>query len=164
VGITTPVLRSLAIDLGRGFYRQGLRNVIFISGHAGKTHTLTLVDAGEALTEELDDIAVAVVSEYNEVLKAGAGIYETADDSHAGEVETSRIMHLHPDLVDGTADEEYPSFPPHLIVRDKTRFWPGGVWGDPAKASPEKGELLMEKAVENLVVIIRRLEAEASGP
>lgn len=159
VGITTPVLRSLAIDLGRGFHRQGLRDLLFVTGHAGKTHTLTLVDAGEALTEEFEDISIAVVSEYNEVVRTGAGIYETKDDSHAGEIETSRILHLCPDLVDGTAPEEYPAFPPHLIVRHKTRYWRGGVWGDPGKASPEKGALLMERAVDNLVGIVRDLEA-----
>jgi len=159
VGISTPVLRSLAIDLGRGFYRQGFRAVLLITGHAGKTHTLTLVDAGEALVEELHDLKVAVVSEYVELLRAGADLIETEDDSHAGEVETSRVLHLHPDLVDGTAPEEYPEFPRHLIVRDKRSYWKGGVWGDPSKASAEKGRLLMDRAVAHTVEVLKRLES-----
>ena len=35
----------------------GMRRFVLISGHAGKTHLLTLVDAGEQLLEELPDIA-----------------------------------------------------------------------------------------------------------
>ncbi len=159
IGITTPVLRGLTIDLGRDFHRQGLRNLLLITGHAGKTHTMTLVDAGEALLDEFEDLNIAVVSEYMELLRAGRHLIETEDDSHAGEVETSRILFLHPDLVRGTAEEEYPSFPPHILVKDKRRYWRGGVWGNPGRATADKGRDLMEVAVENLVRIIRHLES-----
>jgi len=161
IGISAPVLRSLVMDIGRDFHRQGLRNFLFITGHAGKTHTMTILDGGEALIEEFGDIRVAVVSEYLELLKAGRDLIATEDDSHAGEVETSRILFLCPDLVRGSAPEEYPDFPPHLLVRDKRRYWPGGVWGDPGKASAEKGGKLMEVAVGRLVEIIASLESQS---
>jgi creatinine amidohydrolase len=160
IGISTPVLRLLVIDLGLSFHRQGLRNFLFISGHAGKTHLMTILDAAEELLDRLPDIRVAVVSEYNELLNESRHLIETEDDSHAGEVETSRIQFLRPDLVVGTSPEEYPSFPPHVLVRDKRRYWPGGVWGNPEKASAEKGRQLMEIAVRHLTGIVRRLEAE----
>jgi creatinine amidohydrolase len=158
IGISTSVLRLLVIDLGLAFHRQGLRNFLFISGHAGKTHLMTILDAAEELLDRLPDIRAAVVSEYNELLKEGRELIETEDDSHAGEVETSRIQFLCPDLVEGTSPEEYPSFPPHVLVRDKRRYWPGGVWGNPEKASAEKGRQLMEIAVRHLAGIVRRLE------
>jgi creatinine amidohydrolase len=160
IGITTPVLRLLTIDLGLAFHRQGLRNFLFISGHAGKTHLMTILDAAEELLDRLPDIRVAVVSEYNELLKEGRRLIETEDDSHAGEVETSRIQFLRPDLVEGSSPEEYPTFPSHILVRDKRRYWPGGVWGNPGKASAEKGRELMEIAVGHLAGIVRRLEEE----
>ena len=160
IGISTPVLRLLVIDLGLAFHRQGLRNFLFISGHAGKTHLMTILDAAEELLDRLPDIRVAVVSEYNELVNEGRELIETEDDSHAGEVETSRIQFLRPDLVEGTSAEEYPSFPPHILVRDKQPYWPGGVWGNPAKASAEKGRQLMEIAVRHLAGIVRRLEEE----
>lgn len=162
IGIGTPALRALVLDLGGAFYGQGLRNFLFISGHAGKTHLMTILDAGEELLSTFSDVRIAVVSEYSEMLAAGRDVIQTEEDSHAGEVETSRILFLHPDLVRGSAPEEYPSFPPHLLIRDKVRFWPGGVWGDPGKASAEKGGRLMEIAVRNLVSIIRRLDSEES--
>lgn len=160
IGISTPVLRLLVIDLGLAFHRQGLRNFLFTSGHAGKTHLMTILDAAEELLDRLPDIRVAVVSEYNELVHESRQLIETKDDSHAGEIETSRIQFLRPDLVEGTSAEEYPSFPPHILVRDKCRYWPGGVWGNPAKASAEKGRQLMEIAVRHLAGIVRRLEEE----
>jgi creatinine amidohydrolase len=159
VGIGTATLRALAVELGCDFYRQGLRNFVLISGHAGKTHLLTLVDAGEELLERLPDCRVTVISEYHEIQACGSAVVDTKDDSHAGEIETARVMHLRPDLVQGTAPAEWPTFPHALLVRDKRRYWPGGVWGDPGRATPEKGRRLTEIAVDRLVELIGQLEA-----
>jgi creatinine amidohydrolase len=90
--------------------------------------------------------------------REGRGLIETPDDCHAGEIETSRIMHSHPQLVRGEADKEYPDFPIGILVRDKRKFWPGGVWGDPTKASAEKGRALEELVVNALDRFVTRLE------
>jgi creatinine amidohydrolase len=158
VGITTASLRAITVDLVRDFHRHGMRSFVLISGHAGKTHMLTLVDAGEQLLEELPGIRVSVICEYHEVQRAGASLVAAADDSHAGEIETSRVMYLRPELVAGTSPAEWPSFPEARLVRDKRRHWRGGVWGDPAKASAEKGRQLTEAAVGRVVELIRELE------
>jgi len=158
VGIGTATLRALALDLVRDFYRQGMRAFALVSGHAGKTHLLTLVDAGEQLLEELPGASISVVSEYHEIQRAGAALVEARDDSHAGEIETSRVLALQPELVQGTSPPEWPTFPEARLVRDKLRHWPGGVWGDPSRASAEKGRRLMEIAVERLVELVRELE------
>jgi creatinine amidohydrolase len=158
VGVSTATLRAIAIDLVRDFHRHGMRSFVLISGHAGKTHVLTLVDAGEQLLEELPEIRVSVISEYNEIQEAGRGIVEAHDDSHAGEIETSRVLHLRPELVKGTSPAEWPDFPDARLVRDKRRHWPGGVWGDPSRASAEKGRQLTEIAADRVAALIRELE------
>jgi creatinine amidohydrolase len=158
VGLTTATLRAIAIDLVREFHRHGMRSFVLISGHAGKTHVLTLVDAGEQLLEELPDVRVSVTSEYNEIQEAGRGLVEAPDDSHAGEIETSRVLFLRPELVKGTSPAEWPVFPDARLVRDKRRHWRGGVWGDPSLASAEKGRRLTELAVDRIVALIAELE------
>lgn len=158
VSISTTTLRLLLKDLVRSFYRQGMRNVLVLTGHAGGAHRLALQDAGEELLEELSELQIAVVTEYELAKEEGRGLVETPADAHAGEIETSRIMHSHPHLVRGTAPEEYPSFPVGLLVRDKRRYWPGGVWGNPAKASVEKGARLEELVVRKVVALVRMLE------
>ena len=163
VGITTATLRAITVDLVRGFHRQGMRSFVLISGHAGKTHVLTLVDAGEQLLVELPDIRVSVISEYNEIQEAGKALVEAVDDSHAGEIETSRVMFLRPGLVKGTSPAEWPDFPEARLVRDKRRHWRGGVWGDPSAASAEKGLRLTELAVERVAALVRELETYDEG-
>jgi creatinine amidohydrolase len=164
VGLTTATLRAVALDLVRDFHRQGMRSFVLISGHAGKTHVLTLVDAGEQLLDELPGVRVSVVSEYNEIQEAGRSLVETADDSHAGEIETSRLLFLRPELVKGTAPAEWPGFPQARLVRDKRRHWSGGVWGDPSRASADKGRRLTELAAERVAALIRELEDYEESP
>lgn len=158
VSITTTTLRLLFKDIVRSLRSQGLRCFVALSGHAGSAHCMALQDAGEELIAEFDDIEIAVVSEYDLARNEGKGLIETAGDAHAGEIETSRIMHSHPHLVKGSAPREFPAFPGGILVRDKRRYWPGGVWGDPGKASAEKGAKLEELVVQKLIELVRALE------
>ena len=158
ISISTKTLRGLLKDLVRSFYRQGLRNVIVLTGHAGGAHRMALQDAGEELLDELAELRIAVVTEYELAKEQGRGLVETPGDAHAGEIETSRIMHSHPHLVQGSAPEEYPTFPVGILVRDKRRYWPGGVWGDPGKATAEKGARLEALVVDKVVELVRMLE------
>jgi len=160
LSISTATLRALAMDIVRALHRQGLRRFVLLTGHAGGTHTSTLIDAGEELLLQLKDIRVAVLTEYMLAAKEGRGIIETADDSHAGEIETSRLLHSHPQRVKGKGEREYPTFPAGILVRDKRRFWPNGVWGDPTLATAEKGEKLEEAVVDALDRLVTELEEE----
>ena len=158
ISIRTATLASLLKDIVRSLQSQGLRNFIVLTGHAGGAHRMSLQDAGEELMSELPDIRMAVVTEYDLAAGEGREIIETAGDSHAGEIETSRILHSHPHLVKGSSPEEYPSFPAGILVRDKRRYWPGGVWGNPAKATAEKGKRLEELVVAKVVELVKALE------
>ena len=159
ISISTHTLKSLLKDIVRSLRSQGLRNFIAISGHAGGAHCMALQEAGEELIAEFSDISMAVVTELDLARQEGRGLIETPGDSHAGEIETSRILNSHPHLVKGSAPAETPCFPTGILVRDKRRYWPGGVWGDPAKASAEKGARLEELVVNKLVELARLLES-----
>jgi creatinine amidohydrolase len=164
ISISGDTLRGLLLDLGREFHRQGLRNLVFISGHAGGTHMCALVEAGEKLLEELPEVRVAVVNVLEllrEVLNARPDLVKTRGDSHAGEVETALMLAAYPQLVQGAAPAEWPSFPKYILVRDKRRYWPGGVWGDPAAASAAQGEEILAAETLRLVEVIASLEKEA---
>jgi creatinine amidohydrolase len=87
---------------------------------------------------------------------------ETENDAHAGELETSLMMSIRPGLVQGTSKAEFPSFPDPILVRNRKKYWPGAVWGDPAKANEEKGQKLIKVGVERICDVIRRMEALAN--
>lgn len=159
LSLRTETLKSLVMDVVEALYRQGLRNVVVLSGHAGGTHNAALLDAGECLLGVLPELRIAVVTEYDLAAGEGRGLIETAGDSHAGEIEVSRMLATRPQLVGEGATEDYPRFPKHILVRNKQYYWPTGVWGDPTKASADKGrkiEAIVVNALERLVVDLER--------
>lgn len=158
VTITTETLKHLTVDIVSSLQRQGLQNFVLLSGHAGGTHMAALTDAGEKLLEMFPETRIAVLTEYMLVAREGKHLIETEGDSHAGEIETSRILYSHPQLVKGSAPREFPSFPSGILVRNKRKFWPGGVWGDPGKATAEKGEKLEKIVVTALDRLVEQLE------
>jgi creatinine amidohydrolase len=158
ISISTTTLKSIFKDIVQSLRSHGLHTFIAVSGHAGGSHCAALQEAGEELIALYDDISVAVVTEFLLARELGKELIETPGDCHAGEIETSRIMYSHPGLVKGTAPAEYPDFPVGILVRDKRRHWPGGVWGDPGKASAAKGADIEKLVVEGLLKLIRNIE------
>jgi creatinine amidohydrolase len=120
------------------------------------------VEAPDAIlgqsAEELREISIAILSAIDLFPDKG-DLVETEGDSHAGEVETSVMLSVRPELVKGRASKEYPALPRAMLVRDKRKYWPGGVWGDPSKASPEKGEKMIHLAVDRVIDLIKKVES-----
>ena len=158
ISITTATLKGLVCDIVTSCRLSGLRKFILLTGHAGGAHRMALQEAGEDLMSRFGDIRIAVVTEYELARTAGKGIIETSD-SHAGEIETSRIMHSHPHLVKGEGEKESPDFPQWILVRNKRQYWPGGVWGDPTKASSDKGRRIEGAVVEEIVSLVKKMES-----
>ncbi len=158
ISITTSTLKALMKDIIRSFRSQGMKNMIILTGHAGGSHRMALQDAGEELLVEFDDISIAVVTEYDLASREGRTLIETEWDAHAGEIETSRILHSHPYLVKGNGERGCPDFPLGIMVRDKRAYWSNGVWGDPTKATADKGREIERLVVEKIVDLVRRIE------
>jgi len=161
VSLSGDALRAILKDLGREFYRQGLKNLVFLSGHAGGTHMAAITEAGEALLEELAEVKVAVVNLLDllrEVLAVQPDLVTTKGDGHAGEIETAVMLAAYPHLVQGRAPAEWPAFPKYILARDKRRHWPGGVWGDPSPATEKKGEDILRAETDRLMQVIITIE------
>jgi len=78
-------------------------------------------------------------------------IFETADkEVHAGEVITSVMLHLAPDLVGEDRSDHVPAAGPELLnYAPFARVCPGGVWGCPSLASAQKGAQAFHAAVRH---------------
>ncbi|HMK61164.1 MAG TPA: creatininase family protein [Dissulfurispiraceae bacterium] len=154
IGITPQTLRHIASDLVRDSFRKGLRNFLLISGHGGSLHMSALKEAAEMQARALKGASIAVLSPYDVLWKEFAALAETPNDSHAGEIETSIMLYLAPELVKGRSAKEFPKIPKPFICNDYSKYWKGGVWGNPGKASVEKGReavRLMVMAVEEVL-------------
>jgi creatinine amidohydrolase len=154
ISISPETLRKLSYDLITEAYKKGLRNFLLISGHGGSLHISAMKETAEELVYTLKGIKIAVLSPYDILWKELSEIAETPNDSHAGELETSMMLFLAPELVKGRSPEEYPKIPKPFTVRDKVKYWPGGVWGNPQKASVEKGKKAVELMVKKIAGVI----------
>jgi len=158
INISGDTFRSLIGDIVRSLYFHQMRNFLIISGHAGGTHISSLTEVGELLLNELPDTNIAVVSLFELIEKESLNIIETQGDGHAGELETSLILFSKPHLVKSLAESSYPDMPAYFLVRDKRKYWPTGVWGDPTKANVEKGKKIFDIAVDKIVNLKNEIE------
>ncbi len=162
ISITPETLRRVTFDIVRDAYQKGLRNFILISGHGGGLHMSALKEAGEVLVGELKAVKMAVISPYDILSNELSELADTPNDSHAGEIETSLVLSLAPGLVKGRSQEEYPKIPKPFVVKNKLKYWRGGVWGNPAKATKEKGDRAIKLIITKIVDIIDQVESRKS--
>ena len=149
-------LRAFAKDLLVSFADSGFAKVMILTGHAGGQHMAALEEACQMAVEERD-FRVSLVSLFDLIdFKA----VETPHDGHAGEVETSLMMVIRPDLVKGKPALHFPVRPRFLIQKDVRHLMGNGVMGNPQPASPEKGKAFFEMAVKGVMDALEELESD----
>ncbi|MFN3407198.1 MAG: creatininase family protein, partial [Caldimicrobium sp.] len=152
ISIRGETLKMLLLDILYAFKKQGLSTFVILSGHAGGTHNAYLIDTAETFLEKFPDckfLVADIVTLLKDIFKE-MGIPET--DSHAGEWETSLMLYLKKELVKNldASFEDYPTFPKYQVVSNKKIYWSSGIWGNPKKASYEKGKIITEKLLLKL--------------
>ena len=149
-------LRAFAKDLLISFADSGFAKVMILTGHAGGLHMAALEEACQMAVEERD-FRVSLVSLFDLIdFKA----VETPHDGHAGEVETSLMMVIRPDLVKGKPALHFPVRPRFLIQKDVRHLMGNGVMGNPGPASLEKGKAFFEMAVTGVMGALEELESD----
>ncbi|MFN3921100.1 MAG: creatininase family protein [Caldimicrobium sp.] len=159
LSIKGETLKALILDLLESFKKQGINTFAILSGHAGGTHNTFLIDAAEAFLEKYPDTKILVADIISLLKDILIELNIPPEDSHAGEWETSLMLYLKGDLVKNLekAFEDYPKFPKFQVVSNKKPFWSSGIWGNPKKASYEKGKILTEKLISKLKTLLNQL-------
>ena len=161
LAIRFDTLRLLIEDVCRSLYTHGFRNIIILPGHLGRAHIVGLELAAYELVKAYSDVNVAVVDVAKIYKELVGDVVEDRSDMHAGEVETSIILAIRPELVKmDKAVCEHPSVPFGRIARDPRRYLKSGVMGDATKASAEKGMKILEAVIKETVELIRLVEEE----
>jgi creatinine amidohydrolase len=156
ISLRFATLYNLILDILNEFARHGVRRIVILSGHAGRPHMAAIKEAGSELMRTNPEIKLMVLSDYDIVYELRGKEFDPAD-GHAGDIETSRILAIRPELVKGEGVASKPDFPPYRILPDPEKYFPSGIMGDPTKADEKKGERLNEYVVEKLVELIKTL-------
>jgi creatinine amidohydrolase len=150
-------LRAFAKDLLISFADSGFARVLILTGHAGGQHMAALEEACQNAVEERD-FRVSLVSLFDLI---DFRTVETPHDGHAGEVETSLMMVIRPDLVKGKPVKHFPKRPQFLILKRVRHLMGNGIMGNPEPATPEKGKRFFQTAVDGVMGALDELESDA---
>jgi creatinine amidohydrolase len=90
------------------------------------------------------------------------GLLREEGGTHADEAETSMMLYIAPGLVD--MSKAVKDFDPRPGRKGLTRdpdgagnYSPTGIWGDPTLATRDKGRIIVEATVAEIVRQVRRL-------
>jgi creatinine amidohydrolase len=158
LSLSPDTLRAIVLDIGRGLRRAGAKALVTVNGHFGNREPIAL--AARALKQ--DSGFPVLHLDYPDLERIATAVCESKPAAptfyHADEVETSMMLALAPDLARmDRAAAEYPVFPAlfGLTPMGLDTFNRSGVFGDPTRASAEKGEALIAAIVAESVRLIR---------
>ncbi|GAA2079723.1 creatininase family protein [Actinomadura alba] len=139
VSISATTLSAVVRDVADSLHRSGVDRLVLVNGHGGNYVLSNVVqEAGPAGRR----MALFPSVEAWAKARSAAGIVTSADDDmHAGELETSLLLHAHPDLVrPGYASSDHLAADrEHLLTLGMAAYTESGVVGRPSLASAEKG-------------------------
>ena len=153
--------RAILADTVASLHHQGFRKLLIINGHGGNTFKSMIRD----LAVDYPDFFI-LTSEWFAVLPAKEWFDEPGD--HADELETSVMMHYHPELVNLSEAGPGQANPFALqSLREKTAWLPRhwtrvtsdtGI-GNPHLASADKGCRFAEAVAWKYAVLLKELAA-----
>lgn len=145
-------------DIAHSLSDTGFKRLVVISGHGGNW---ILKPAVRQVNNELQNMKVLLVdastiaaNRYSSILK------NKQNDIHAGEKETSIMLHLYKDYVSEIEPQEDPEFYPQSFMDyyDTSELTQKGYWGFPEDATAEKGEIVIKHTVDAIMEHIEAAE------
>ena len=155
-------LYSMVCDVLDELVRQGFKRLIVLSGHAGSLHMAALKLAARDVLDKYSEeskrrtLRIIVLCDYDFAYELRGKQFD-ARDGHGGEIETSRILVIRPDLVKGRTEKNFTEMPRFEIVENPKDFWPNGIQGDPSKASVEKGRNVNKYIIDKMLALVKEL-------
>lgn len=149
VWMSATTFMAMIRDIAMSLREQGFKRIALLQCHGGIFALGPIVRELNGLYNPDLQVALIDVCTFFPILFQ-EGILQTSTELHAGECETSQMLFLAPETVDMSRAVDFvPDAPrPYLNYGSIFRFCPQGVWGEPTKATAEKGKAVMERMAE----------------
>ncbi|MGV9452098.1 creatininase family protein [Streptomyces sp. NPDC003635] len=149
VSISSVTLHAVIRDIADSLRRSGVDALVVVNGHGGNYVLGNVVQESSARGER---IALFPAAEDWESARERAGVTTSLlTDMHAGEIETSVLLHTHPEMLrpgyetaDFVADDRR-----HLLSLGMSGYTDSGVIGRPSLGSAEKGKELLASLADS---------------
>ncbi len=159
--LSTQTFRNCMTDVLNSFIHNGWNKIIIVNGHGGNI---------DALNEVCADITRNAIKPAFATTFTWFNYSNDLPMGHAGEVETSMLLHLFPNMVNSNmisqvnadSGDTWGSLEQGAKMKyDVDEFTRNGVIGNPSLASSDFGETLLKesgKSLAKLIEIVSKLE------
>ena len=153
ISLCHSTLSSMISDVCLSLIKNGIKNIFLLNGHHGNTGVLQYI--GQDVIKKIPNNAKIFSLNYWQLMRS--------EFDHAGEVETSLVLALSPELVKmkrAKANNKNlsKSKAAYSVITNNPGSFPkitgNGVWGNPKNASVKKGRKLLNEIVANIARII----------
>ncbi|MFJ2260153.1 creatininase family protein [Streptomyces sp. NPDC087844] len=164
VSISSVTLHAMVRDIADSLRRSGVDTLVLINGHGGNYVLGNVVQESSAAGARM---ALFPAVEDWETAREAAGV-ETSllTDMHAGEIETSILLHTDPGYLrpgyetsDFVADDRR-----HLLSLGMSAYTKSGVIGRPSRASAEKGKGILASLADSFGAYFSLLTSDSDVP
>jgi creatinine amidohydrolase len=158
VSIGAETFKNVVMDICKSMHGYGMKKFYILN-----TGVSTIRPIDEAAKELL---ALGITLRALNILEVDkqlpAGLLKQEGGTHADEGETSMMLYIAPETVDmAKAIKDFDPRPGrHGLTRDPDgagTYSPSGVYGDPTLATREKGKVIVETTVREIVRHVREL-------
>ncbi|WP_119729979.1 creatininase family protein [Thermomonospora amylolytica] len=157
VSISARTLYAVVSDIAASVKRSGISALVLVNGHGGN-HVLSNV-VQESNAEGNRMALFPTVDDWRDA-RSAANLQTTMhEDMHAGELETSILLHAHPELVrDGNESADWiANDRRHLLTEGMQAYTASGVIGRPSLGTAEKGKAILASLVHSFGGVLRVL-------
>ena len=155
VWLAAGTLAAVVGDIRASLAHAGTERLAIVNAHGGN---LVLAHLAREANLEAPRVWLGPGRHIQEAAFAAAGIETSVhDDMHAGEYETSVLLHAWPQLVRMADAADELAERPQLAVRGLAAYSRSGTVGRPSRATAEKGKAALAAMVEAMVAEVREL-------
>jgi creatinine amidohydrolase len=169
VTLTAHTALDAWLELGLSVARAGIKKLVFVNSHGGNESLMDIVGRELRVREKM--LVVKTGWTRFQPLDGMLSDIEKRHGIHAGDLETSLMLHFRPDLVDMSKAQDFKS----VTARDEAEFhylrptgthaysWiasdlnPAGAVGNAAAATAERGEIFAEGEVDGMLTLLEEV-------
>ncbi|MGW4933542.1 creatininase family protein [Streptomyces sp. NPDC004166] len=167
VSISSVTLHAVVRDIAESLRRSSVEALVLVNGHGGNYVLGNVVQ--ESVGSGVRMALFPAPEDWDEARDRAGVRTSLLSDMHAGEIETSILLHCHPELVrpgyestDFIADDRR-----HLLTLGMSAYTESGVIGRPSLASADKGKRLLaalSDSFEACFSLVASDEADGGAP
>ncbi|GAA3000062.1 creatininase family protein [Streptosporangium longisporum] len=152
--ISARTLHAIVTDVYDSITRSGPTALVVVNGHGGNYVLSNVVQEGNAEGRRM--ALFPSREDWNEARDAAGLTSSMHEDMHAGELETSLLLHAYPEAIrtgyesaDWIADDRR-----HLLTKGMQAYTDSGVIGRPSLATAEKGKALLDSLTTGFTEVL----------